>query len=499
MKYKYRYILIIAFYILVISISISNYNYSKNIIQEKYILQKDHIEKILKDELVYINTSTKILETQLNQEMENNSYLILDKYMKNPEINTWDLNSIKERFQNYEIYIINSDLQVIKTTLKDDLGLNFNKYPSFAKLLKSRLEGNKFYADRMDISITTKKLRKYSYMPTPDNKYLIELSVDISDRYPEFKNMDIFSKINELKSDFDLIDQISIYKINEDESRIGIIKTEELENGYDQNVSFDKQEIIKKALNTEKQQTIESIESIDLTYTFIPILSYFENKKLDWWNSYVIEIAYNEKPLKNDLSNLNTKFITNIIILTSIFTLFSLIIIRLFKQSENMAYYDHLTGLPNRKLFEKVFLDKINKAERNNYLLGVMFIDLDHFKEINDNYGHETGDKLLIAVSERIKNNLKKEDFTARLGGDEFTIILDNIKQKKDLEYISKRLIKLFEKPFSINNHKIKANPSIGISIYPFSGKEMQELLRKSDQAMYKAKRNKLPFLLDEE
>jgi diguanylate cyclase (GGDEF)-like protein len=142
-------------------------------------------------------------------------------------------------------------------------------------------------------------------------------------------------------------------------------------------------------------------------------------------------------------------------------------------------------------------MEKINNADKNGNLLGVMFMDLDHFKDVNDKYGHEIGDDLLIAVSQKIKNNLKKDDFVARLGGDEFTIILDNIETKKDLEYISKRLITLFDEPLSIHKNKIKANLSIGVSVYPDSGDNIKDLLRKSDQAMYAAKNSKTSYRLD--
>ncbi|TGG88853.1 GGDEF domain-containing protein [Geotoga petraea] len=499
MKIKLRYILIIVFFGVILAVTISNYTYSRKIIQEKYDLQKTHIEKALTEELIFINTSTKILETQLNDEMKNISYELIDKYIKNPQIMSWDLESIKEKFQNYEIYIINEGLQIIRSTFKEDLGLDFSKYPAFSRLLRSRLEGDEFSADRMDISITTKALRKYSYMPTPDNKYLLELSIDISKRYPDFQKMDILSKVNTLKEEYDIVENISIYKFNEDGSRIGIIKTEELEDGLDTNISVDKQEIIREALNENTKKTTEIVAQNKRNYifTYIPILNYLDNQEFDWWNSYIIEMIYNDIPLNHQLSELRNRFISNLVILSFIFILFSLVIFRLFNKTENMAYYDHLTGLPNRKLFEKVFMEKINNADKNGNLLGVMFMDLDHFKDVNDKYGHEIGDDLLIAVSQKIKNNLKKDDFVARLGGDEFTIILDNIEKKKDLEYISKRLITLFDEPLSIHKNKIKANLSIGVSVYPDSGDNIKDLLRKSDQAMYAAKNSKTSYRLD--
>jgi diguanylate cyclase (GGDEF)-like protein len=498
-KVKLRYITIILFFGIILAVTISNYTYSREIIQEKYQLQKTHVEKALTEELIFINTSTKILETQLNDEMKKNSYILIEKYIKNPDIMSWDLESIKENFYNYEIYIINEDLQIVRSTLKEDLGLNFSKYPAFSRLLKSRLEGDEFSADRMDISITTKALRKYSYMPTPDNKYLIELSIDISERYSDFQKMDIFSKVNTFKEDYNIVENISIYKFNEDGSRVGVIKTEELEDGYDTNISIDKQEIIRQSLKTDTIQRKEATDNDDqnFIFTYIPILNYLETNEFDWWNSYVIEIVYNEIPLNQQLSELRTRFFSNLFILILIFSLFSLVIFSLFKKSENLAYYDHLTGLPNRKLFEKVFLEKMSNADKRGNLLGIMFIDLDHFKQVNDKYGHEIGDDLLIAVSEKIKNNLKKDDFVARLGGDEFTIILDNIEKKKDLEFISKRLISLFDEPLYIHKNKIKANLSIGVSVYPDSGNNMKELLRKSDQAMYSAKSSKTSYRLD--
>jgi diguanylate cyclase (GGDEF)-like protein len=499
MRVKLRYITIIVFFGIILAVTISNYTYSEKIIQEKYQLQKTYVEKALTDELIFINTSTKILETQLNDEMRNNSYNLIEKYIKNPDVMSWDLEAIKDKYNNYEVYIINEELQIIRSTLKEDLGLDFSKYPAFSKLLKKRLEGDEFSADRMDISITTKALRKYSYMPTPDNKYLIEFSIDISERYPDFQKMDIFSKVKSLKNEYNIIENISIFKFNEDGSRVGVIKTEELEDGYDTNVSIDKQEIIRKALRTDTIQRTQALDGENQNYifTYIPILNYLETNEFDWWNSYVIEIIYNDLPLKQQLSELRTRLISNLIILSFIFILFSLVIFKLFNKTENMAYYDHLTGLPNRKLFEKVFLEKMNNADKKGNLLGIMFIDLDHFKEVNDKYGHEVGDDLLIAVSEKIKNNLKKDDFVARLGGDEFTIILDNIEKKKDLEYISKRLISLFDKPLTIHKNKIKANLSIGVSVYPDSGDNMKDLLRKSDQAMYSAKSSKTSYRLD--
>jgi len=160
------------------------------------------------------------------------------------------------------------------------------------------------------------------------------------------------------------------------------------------------------------------------------------------------------------------------------------------KQLEYQANHDALTDLPNRVLFMDRLSQTIELSKRNNKKVAVIFIDLDHFKEINDSLGHHIGDKVLIQFSQRIKAKLRKSDSISRLGGDEFCIVISDI---DDIDNISNFIINgmnTIKKPFIINNNTLHIGMSVGISVYPDDGEDADILLKNSDAAMYEAKYN---------
>ncbi len=158
------------------------------------------------------------------------------------------------------------------------------------------------------------------------------------------------------------------------------------------------------------------------------------------------------------------------------------------KQLEYQANHDSLTDLPNRILFVDRLQQSINLAERYNKKIAVLFIDLDHFKEINDSLGHHIGDKILLEFSNRIKKEIRKSDTISRLGGDEFCIILNDADDVNHVTSFITDSMKITQKPFIINGRKLYVGMSIGISMYPNDGESVNTLLKNSDAAMYKAK-----------
>ncbi len=163
----------------------------------------------------------------------------------------------------------------------------------------------------------------------------------------------------------------------------------------------------------------------------------------------------------------------------------------LSNQKIQLAYqenHDSLTNLPNRILFLDRLKQAIQIGKRYNNYLAVLFIDLDHFKEINDSLGHDIGDKLLVEVAKRMKSVLRASDTLSRFGGDEFTVIVNDINKVEDLSRIIQTIMDLFKKPIKIKNNTLYVNMSIGISIYPNDAKEVNDLLKHADAAMYKAK-----------
>ncbi len=174
------------------------------------------------------------------------------------------------------------------------------------------------------------------------------------------------------------------------------------------------------------------------------------------------------------------------------------------KAAENkireLAEFDPLTGLPNRRLLHDRFAQMVAVAEREQSDLALIFLDLDHFKRINDSLGHSVGDDLLCAVAERLASVIRKIDTLARLGGDEFIFALPGIQAATAAE-VARRLLEVCASPFSVAGHDLTISPSLGISLYPRDGKDLEALLCNADTAMYKAKelgRNNFQFYASE-
>lgn len=153
-----------------------------------------------------------------------------------------------------------------------------------------------------------------------------------------------------------------------------------------------------------------------------------------------------------------------------------------------LARSDSLTGLPNRKAFYELLQESIKDAKRNNKKLAILFLDLDHFKNINDTMGHRVGDEVLIQVSSLLKKALRENDLLARLGGDEFIMCLKNLTDPTDARVVVEKIIYEFSKPLQLTTRLLNITPSIGISIYPDDNTDVETLVHYADLAMYRAK-----------
>jgi len=153
-----------------------------------------------------------------------------------------------------------------------------------------------------------------------------------------------------------------------------------------------------------------------------------------------------------------------------------------------LAHYDILTGLPNRVLLHDRLNQAMIEADRQDHMVAIMFIDLDRFKIINDTLGHDTGDRLLKQVAERLLGCLRQGDTISRLGGDEFTVILTRVGHVDDVTHAAQKIIASFDPPFRMGEREMFMSPSIGITLYPFDDTTPENLLRNADAAMYHAK-----------
>jgi diguanylate cyclase (GGDEF)-like protein/PAS domain S-box-containing protein len=155
---------------------------------------------------------------------------------------------------------------------------------------------------------------------------------------------------------------------------------------------------------------------------------------------------------------------------------------------EHQAYHDHLTDLPNRLLFNDRLSLAVAQSRRHRERLTVMFLDLDHFKLINDTMAHSAGDELLRSVSSRLQNVVRQEDTVARMGGDEFTLLLPDVRDEKDAAKIAQGLLEALRAPFFIQGREVFVTGSIGVSMYPSDGTDADTLIKNADSAMYRAK-----------
>ena len=155
---------------------------------------------------------------------------------------------------------------------------------------------------------------------------------------------------------------------------------------------------------------------------------------------------------------------------------------------QRLAYYDSLTGLPNRTLFMNRLRQALAQAQRDERLAAIMFIDLDRFKEVNDQFGHAIGDKLLKAVGLRLNSCIRQNDTLARFGGDEFVMMLAGVDAADDVRKVVEKILAIMEEPFCIDQHRFDVSTSVGIALYPGDGVDKDLLLKRADIAMYVAK-----------
>ncbi|WP_341708464.1 diguanylate cyclase domain-containing protein [Halopseudomonas sp.] len=154
-----------------------------------------------------------------------------------------------------------------------------------------------------------------------------------------------------------------------------------------------------------------------------------------------------------------------------------------------LAQHDQLTQLANRARFLDQLQSAVQRAQRNRQLLAVLYLDLDNFKQINDNHGHAVGDLVLQEAAQRLRRSVRESDCVGRLGGDEFAVLVDNISKPEDAAMVAEKILAALSAPCQLEGHTLTNTPSIGIAIYPEHGQNELHLIRRADDAMYAAKR----------
>ena len=490
-------LIFIILFLIIISISFLNYKTTKETIENKYYERRGVVEESILKSFNYVNDAYKIAEKQLNKEMKRYSLLLRKKYRDNPDVKEWDLEKLKEKFNGFDVYIINEDLKVIRSTFKKDIGLDFTKFPSFSQELEKRLKKDTFTVDRLDLETKTGNIKKYSYISSPDHKYLLELGVDLKKTYPTLKKLNIFNEAYKLTKKYESVAEISFYKYSPQSKRMGEVRN--TLDPIDTDIPDWKKDFIARTYeNNQTLTTKNNSKESPYVHTFLPILVSENGNEGSWWDSFVVSIKYDNSMKNKEIIKHRNLFLINGIIMIAILTIFLLMVIYLLKRFEFLAYHDNLTGLPNRKLFE----DKINKFKKkynknkDDSNMALLFINIDNFKEINNNFGHETGDKILKNVADKLNNKIKKKDYISRLGSDEFLVAITQVSSKNNIVKEVEEIIDVFEQPIEIKGSKFFISITLGVSIYPKHSNNIDELIKKADDAMYKAKQQQKDFII---
>lgn len=484
-----KYILLILIALIMMYVFSIQYTSIREVVEEKYHSQQQLVEKNILQTVNYINDAYRIAEQQLNQEMREYSQQMVEEYQNNPEVMEWDLAKLQERFQGYDIYIVDKDLKIIKTTHKEDLGLDFSGFGSFATILRERMAGDTFEVDRLDLSTQAGVLKKYSYMPSPDNEYLFELSVNIEERYPSFQSLNLFKDATSLTEEYELVEDIGFYSV--EPLRHGVAKLRSTKRPYlNPDVPEFEEELARQAVITNAMQSsTQTIDGIQRSYRFFPALT-SDQEDEQGWNSYVVGIVYNDQVMQEEIENHQYLFAVNVISMAVLFAGFIAVVVYLLRKFEYQAHHDKLTGLANRKYFVESFNRLKNRADLNGDCIGVVFIDIDKFKEINDHHGHDIGDAVLRSIASRMENHLKGKDLKARMGGDEFLIAIADLSSREQIAEVAARLIAELKEPLSVNGREIAVSVSAGVSVYPDDSRDLETLVKRADTAMYREKRS---------
>ena len=171
------------------------------------------------------------------------------------------------------------------------------------------------------------------------------------------------------------------------------------------------------------------------------------------------------------------------------------------QQLTHLAHHDALTNLPNRVLFFERLEHCLERARRHEKQVAVIFVDLDHFKHVNDSLGHSHGDRLLVGVAQVLTAAVRSEDTVARIGGDEFTILIEEVRDRGSLVRVIEKILRAFDREFLLADSSIRVTPSLGVSVSPDDGQDAETLMRNADAAMYRAKslgRNTYQFYTEE-
>lgn len=435
--------------------------------------QLEQTEKTVSHALQTIEKAYYLFDSETEAKMKENSLYIANLYKNNPDFLKWDFKELFETM-NMDIYIIDESNTIIHSNLEGDIGLDFNACcESLAQILDERRESGSFYADGMDLEQATGKVKKYSYMPTHDKKYVIELGYSLEDDII-FQEFNFIKEIENLVQTYDTINEINVLNIG------GLAF-----GNFDRKLPKDKREIFKQVLTTQQPAEISGTwDDTAATYRYVPFTSEYDDGST---KHKVIEIVYDQEELESILNKHKQTFVYQLIVVLILATIISFLLSRWLSKPIYFAHHDGLTGLKNRAVFEEILRERLTQKG----VTALLMLDMDNFKLVNDRFGHDKGDFLLKKVSDTLQNiqrDSRKDMDAFRIGGDEFAVIVPSTSEKEVVKIAQSIIYSLRDMIEQMEELKdVNVTISIGISLSE-TGIVPKKMYKQADMALYESK-----------
>ena len=448
-------------------------------IREQEAANRTLIEDHILNDMQTVDNAHLYFDKNVSDKMEDELRALVSYYEKNPSISTWNLQQMKKEHE-MDIYILDKTNTVIYTTFMQDKGFNFSECcKSFSALLDERRENGEFYTDGIDVSTTTGAIRKFGYLGTPDQKYLFELGVDLND-VPVFQAFNFVKTANSLVEKYN--DLVEVKTINaggiflDDSQDTRIVVS-------DQSELF--QEHYKKAKQTMQPTEYKTYleNGYVETVRFLPYEA--ETVRGDSTNR-IVYVKYGNRSELTALAKNTKQFWLLLVIAMMTSLILLLVIIRLLTKTINLATYDSLTGVYNRATYISKMDNLLKKRKENTP--GLLLIDLDNFKQVNDQFGHAEGDKVLIETASVLNQATKNEGFVVRLGGDEFAIVLYDTNDYNIQQLAEAILPKIRSIKYTNLDGLAMLSVSMGGAVYENVVESEMSLFVRADQALYRSK-----------
>lgn len=479
-QFRFRLTMILIIFALVISFIIAVFDFNK--LMSRVVLEHDN--KVELAETTIINSLHTIDEVYdftdktTAEKMEAYSEEMVTMYEADPDFSNWDFDALSKRY-GMEIYIINAENVITHSSFERDIGLDFVKCcGSLAKLIDERRENNVFAHDGMDIQQVSGQIKKFSYMPTPDQQYIIELGFSLEED-EIFKRFNFLETIEALEEKYSLINSINVY------SPGGLILGYTSADGKSKEVIDEMKPIFKEVLrNGEAKEKVMKTDEGNVTYRYVP---YSADEVRGLSTKRIVEIVYNEVALEDLLVDYRNQFLLELLIIVMAVVGLSYFIARLVSRPVYLAFHDSLTDLKNRAAFEDELLKRL---EKKNQSVALMMIDIDNFKMVNDKLGHGEGDRILKHTANIINKESGEGNVAARVGGDEFVVVFTNVSED-EIRKIANTIIDKNYYEYSALQRAGELDVSISAGIaYAEEDETIGSLYDKADRALYKSKEN---------